>query len=56
MEFTNEELDAMHTVLYDQYFYGEEYMYQDSDMARAVGTALREITEEIARRRVWRDM
>lgn len=50
MDLTDEEVNAIHTVLYDEYWYGEEYCYQDSDEAWAVGTALEKVTEECKRR------
>lgn len=50
MEFTEGELTAIFDVLYDQYFYGEELIYQDTDDARNVGTALWKVKDEVKKR------
>lgn len=53
MELTDAELEAVHTVLFDQYYYGEEYVYHDDDEGRAVGTALGKVIDEAKRRGFW---
>lgn len=51
MNFTDDELTEMYDILYDQYYYGEELIYQDSDRSRAVSSGLAKIEEERKRRR-----
>lgn len=51
MDLTNGELRAIYEVLYDEYFYGRELMYQATEEAENVSTALEKIDAEIKRRR-----
>lgn len=51
MELTTEELEAIHGVLYDQFYYGQELMYEDNAVSRAVSSALAKIEAERERRR-----
>lgn len=50
MDLTNFELESIYEVLYDEYFYGRELIYQDSADAHAVGTGLAKLEAEIKRR------
>lgn len=50
MDLTDEELSAIYSILYDEYFYGRELMYQDTEEAEGVASALPKIENEITRR------
>ncbi|HEY6021269.1 MAG TPA: hypothetical protein VIY48_15605 [Candidatus Paceibacterota bacterium] len=50
MELTDEELRAIYGVLYDEYFYGRELMYQFTEESENVSTAMGKIDAEIKRR------
>jgi hypothetical protein len=48
---TDEELEAIHDVLYDQYYYGEELIYQETPHSGAVSSALWKVALERKKRR-----
>lgn len=50
MELTDDELDAVYGILYDQYHYGQELVYQGAEEAENVRTAMEKIDAEIKRR------
>ena len=51
MELTDEELYAIHNILHDEYYYGRELMYQHTEEAEGVSSALTTIENEIEKRR-----
>lgn len=54
MELTDEELDAVYDILYDEYFYGRELSYQNTTESKAVSGAMDKIGAEIEERRARR--
>lgn len=54
MEFTDEELSAMYSVLYDEAYYGDdEVVYGNGPHAVALRLALAKVEDEAKRRRLW---
>lgn len=55
MDLTNEELDAMHSCLYEEVYYGDdEVVYGDGEYAVNLRTALAKVEDETKRRNLWR--
>ena len=52
IEFTDEELEQVHSVLYDYCYYGDDHIVYGSegDLARS---ALGKLEDEAKRRRLW---
>lgn len=54
MELTNEELNIVHDVLYDEAYYGDdEIVYGNHPEAVALRTALAKVEDEAKRRKLW---
>lgn len=54
MELTDEEIDALHSCVYDEVYYGDDdVVYDDSDYAVNLRSALEKITDEAKRRKLW---
>ncbi len=54
MELTDAELSAVHNVLYDEAYYGDdEVVYGNSPRAIALRTALAKVEDEAKRRNLW---
>lgn len=55
MELTDEELDAMHTCLYDEAYYGDDdVVYGDGEYSVNLRSALGKVEDEIEARRTGR--
>lgn len=51
MELTDDELMAIHSVVYDEVYYGDDYVvYGDGDYAIALRAGLAKLSEESKRR------
>jgi hypothetical protein len=54
VNFTNEELDAVHSCLYDEAYYGgDEVVYGNGEYAVSLRTALAKVEDEAKRRKLW---
>jgi hypothetical protein len=54
VNLTDEELAVAHRVLYDEVFYGDDYVvYGDSPEAEALRSVLRKVEDEAKKRRLW---
>ena len=54
IEFTDEELNEVHSVLYDEVYYGDdEVVYGDGISAVALRSALAKVEDEAKRRKLW---
>lgn len=54
IEFTDEELEQVHSVLYDEAYYGDdEVVYGNGPSQIALRTALAKVEDEAKRRRLW---
>jgi hypothetical protein len=54
VNFTNEELDAVHSCLYDEAYYGnDEVVYGNGEYAVNLRTALAKVEDEAERRKLW---
>lgn len=54
MDLTNDELKAVHDVLYEEAYYGDdEVVYGNSPHAIALRTALAKVEDEAKRRNIW---
>lgn len=54
MDLTDAELSAMHSVLYNEAYYGDDEMvYGNSPHAIALRTALAKVEDEAERRNLW---
>lgn len=47
---TDEELEAVHDLLYDEYFYGRELIYQETEEANNISSAMEKIRAELKER------
>jgi hypothetical protein len=52
VNLTDEELYAIHNVLYDEYYYGRELMYQATEEAEGVASVLTKIDAEFKKRKL----
>lgn len=52
MELTDEELCATYDILYDEYYFGRELMYQFTEEAGGVRSVLAKIEAEFKRRKL----
>lgn len=52
MKLTDEELYAIHNILYDEYYYGRELMYQATEEAEGVRSVLAKIDVEFEKRKL----
>lgn len=54
MNFTDEELDAVHSCLYDEAYYGDdEVVYGNGEYAVNLRTALAKVEDEAKKRKLW---
>lgn len=53
MELTDAELDTVYSILYDEYYYGRELCYDDTEESESASTALAKLTEEAKKRGFW---
>lgn len=54
IEFTDAELSAVHSVLYDEVYYGDdEVVYGNDPHTIALRTALAKVEDEAKRRNLW---
>ena len=54
MDLTNDELDALHSCLYEEVHYGDdEVVYGDGEYAVNLRLTLRKVYDEAKRRKLW---
>jgi hypothetical protein len=54
MDFTDEELSALHGIVYDEAYYGDDWIvYGDSPEAQMIQRVMQIIDTEVKRRRLW---